>query len=365
MPVVDVINVALGERSYPIFIGANTLADGERWTSYIKGNDVVIISNNIVAPLYEDAVRTALGEDYRVYGIYIADGEANKNMISYSIILEQMIKQRFSRSLTVIALGGGVIGDIAGFAAASFMRGVNFIQMPTSLLAQVDSSVGGKTGINHGGGKNLVGAFYQPKCVVIDTSVLVTLPKREFNAGMAEVIKYGLIRDADFFNWIESNVEVIKNKDEAALRHIIMTSCAIKADVVSEDEREGGVRAILNLGHTFGHALEAITQYKTFVHGEAIAIGMVTAAQYSCDLGHINQAVVERIKNLFRAFELPIEPPQHYEYKELVSLMQVDKKVINGMIRLVLLRNLGEAFIMELDDNNALKSVLAKCNYIA
>jgi len=340
------ITVNLGERSYPIFIGQELLAKPDLLKSYIPGQKVCIVSNQTVADLYLDELKAQLS-DYQLSTVLIEDGEQYKSMTSLNQILDHLLAQNVDRKSTVIALGGGVVGDIAGFAAASCLRGINFIQIPTTLLAQVDSSVGGKTGINHRQGKNLIGAFYQPTCVVVDINTLNTLSPRQFSAGMAEVIKYGLIKDVDFFDWIEGNTEQLKSLDTDKLTYIVARSCQIKADVVSQDEKEAGLRAILNYGHTFGHAIEAAVEYKGWLHGEAISAGMVMASQMSSSMGAFSLQTVNRISNLFQVFDLPISPPTSMTKAQMKELMLHDKKTINQLVRLVLLRNLGEAYVSD------------------
>ncbi|MDC0948940.1 3-dehydroquinate synthase [Gammaproteobacteria bacterium] len=344
------LDVALAERSYPIVIGQGFYADAERWATALVGERVLLLSNETIAPLYADAVGKAL--NYRGFNVVhhqIPDGERFKTIETWSAVMDRMVAERFDRSDAVIALGGGVVGDLGGFVAASYQRGIRFLQMPTTLLAQVDSSVGGKTGVNHPDGKNMIGAFHQPRVVVIDLDAIKTLPEREFNAGMAEVIKYGLIRDADFFAWLEANVDAIRRRDADALANLIHRSCACKAQVVAADEREGasGIRATLNLGHTFGHALESITNYCELLHGEAIAIGMVSALQLSAARGLIDEGVIDRGVDLFEAFELPTRPPRRFDAHRFVGLMANDKKVLGGRIRLILLEALGSAVVVD------------------
>ena len=338
------IIVRLGERSYPIFIGEGLLQQPDLLAPYITGQKVCIVSNRTVADLYLERLQSQLA-GYQVSTVLIEDGEQYKNMDSFNRIIDHLLAQKVDRKSTVIALGGGVIGDLSGYAAASCLRGINFIQMPTTLLAQVDSSVGGKTGVNHQQGKNLIGAFYQPSCVVADIDSLSTLTQREFAAGMAEVIKYGLIRDAGFFDWLETNAEAIKVHDKDKLTHIVARSCEIKADVVSQDEKEAGLRAILNYGHTFGHTIEAAMGYKDWLHGEAISAGMVMASNLSLSLGALSGQTVQRIKNLFQAFSLPIDPPSSMTTAQMKELMLHDKKTINAQVRLILLHELGNAYV--------------------
>ena len=337
MPAVPALNVALGERSYPIVIASGLLADGFDLAGYLAGRDCLIVSNETVAPLYAARVE-ALLHGRAVHRIDLPDGEAHKNMASFSAVLDALAEQRAARDTTVIALGGGVVGDIAGFAAASYMRGVPFIQVPTTLLAQVDSSVGGKTGINHARGKNLVGAFHQPRLVLIDTDTLATLPDRELKAGLAEVIKHGAIADAEFFAWLEDHVEALLARDAAALAHAIRRCCEIKAAIVAEDEREEGRRAVLNFGHTFGHAIENSLGYGEWLHGEAVAVGMLLAAE----LGNLDDAARARLRKLVAAAGLPLAPPA-LAAATLRRAMGMDKKARSGVLRFIVLDAIGEA----------------------
>lgn len=336
------LNVALGERSYPIFIDSGLLSKNK--IKPFVGNEVMIVSNTTIAPLYLEQLEQQL-TGIKVNKVILEDGEQYKSYQSLNQIFDALLEQHHARTTTLIALGGGVVGDITGFAAACYQRGVNFVQVPTTLLAQVDSSVGGKTAINHPLGKNMIGAFHQPVAVVIDTDVLSTLPNREFAAGLAEVIKYGLICDSVFFEWLEANITRVLARDKEALAYCIERSCQNKADVVAQDEKEGGIRAILNLGHTFGHAMETYTAYKTWLHGEAVAAGMVMACDFSVELGWLQQDVAERAKRLLVACELPVRGPQGMTAADYLELMSHDKKVRNGQLRLVLLKELGEAVV--------------------
>ncbi len=340
------LTVDLGERSYPIYIGSGLLSKSGLIRQHVRGKQVMIVTNETVAPLYLDTVREVLG-DLQVNTVVLPDGEAYKTLDVLNRIFDALLEHRHNRTTTLIALGGGVIGDMTGFAAASYQRGVDFIQIPTTLLSQVDSSVGGKTGVNHPLGKNMIGAFHQPQAVIADTDTLKTLPARELSAGMAEVIKYGLICDADFLQWQASNIAGLMRGDGGLLAEAIYRSCADKARVVSADEREGGVRAILNLGHTFGHAIESHQGYGNWLHGEAVASGMVMAADLSCRLGHISRDDVERITKLIADAGLPVTGPSDMTDDDYVSRMLVDKKVLDGKIRLVLLKNVGEAYITD------------------
>ncbi|GLK91510.1 3-dehydroquinate synthase [Pseudomonas turukhanskensis] len=338
------LQVELGERSYPIYIGANLLVQPALFSRHIAGKQVAIVSNETVAPLYLESVKQALA-GFDVTTVILPDGEAFKGWETLQLIFDGLLTARHERSTTVIALGGGVIGDMAGFAAACYQRGVDFIQVPTTLLSQVDSSVGGKTGINHPLGKNMVGAFYQPNAVLIDTSTLNTLPARELSAGLAEVIKYGLICDEPFLTWLEANVDALRKLDQAALTEAIARSCAAKAKVVGADERESGVRATLNLGHTFGHAIETHMGYGVWLHGEAVAAGTVMALEMSCRLGWITAAERDRGIRLFIRAGLPVIPPEEMTAEDFLTHMAVDKKVLGGRLRLVLLRQMGEAVV--------------------
>ncbi len=336
------ITVELGTRSYPIYIGAGLLQQGELLLKHIGSKQVLIVSNETVAPIYLDKVVSHL-YGLQVKTVILPDGEQYKTMEMAGKIFDVLLENRFSRNATLIALGGGVIGDIGGFAAACYQRGIPFVQIPTTLLAQVDSSVGGKTGVNHPLGKNMIGAFYQPQCVIADTDVLNTLEDRQLSAGIAEVIKYGLIRDKDFFDWLEKNLDALLVRDKQALSYAIERSCSNKAQVVAEDEKESGLRAILNLGHTFAHAIETGSGYGTYLHGEAVAIGTCQAADLSCRMGWINAADVERIIAIFKRAGLPVKPPKELNAERFIELMSVDKKNVDGKIRLILLEGIGAA----------------------
>jgi 3-dehydroquinate synthase len=338
------LHVELGERTYPIYIGSDLLRRTDLLAAHIAGRQVAIVTNETVAPLYLAALQQALG-GYSVTSVVLPDGEAFKTWETLQLVFDGLLGARHDRRTTVIALGGGVIGDMAGFAAACYQRGVNFIQVPTTLLSQVDSSVGGKTGINHPLGKNMVGAFYQPQAVLIDTASLATLPARELSAGLAEVIKYGLICDEPFLSWLEEHMAALRGLDQAALTAAIARSCAAKARVVAADERESGVRATLNLGHTFGHAIETHQGYGAWLHGEAVAAGTVMALDMSERLGWISAAERDRGVRLFVAAGLPVVPPLDMTPEDFMEHMAVDKKVLDGQLRLVLLRGLGEAVV--------------------
>ncbi|MDX1319530.1 MAG: 3-dehydroquinate synthase [Oceanospirillum sp.] len=341
------LNVDLGARSYPIHIGSGLISDASLITPHIRGRQVMIVSNTTVAPLYLEQLKATLADQYQVAEVILPDGEAYKTLDSVNLIFDALLENRFNRTCTLIALGGGVIGDMTGFAAASYQRGVNFIQIPTTLLSQVDSSVGGKTGVNHPLGKNMIGAFWQPQLVLADTDTLQTLPERELAAGIAEVIKYGLIRDPEFFSWLENNVAPLKTKDTAALSEAIHRSCQNKADVVALDELEGGVRATLNLGHTFGHAIETEQGYGQWLHGEAVATGMLMAADLSQREGWLTADDCTRIKKLLAAFDLPVVPPEDMSADTFIGHMLVDKKVLDGNLRLVLMESLGQAVVTD------------------
>ncbi|HNP62399.1 MAG TPA: 3-dehydroquinate synthase [Woeseiaceae bacterium] len=339
MPVHASLTVNLDDRSYPIIIGSELLGGGHDLATFIRGPDCLIVSNVRVAPLYLDRLRANLGAK-SVGSIELPDGEAHKSIATMQSILDRLAETGAGRDTTIIALGGGVVGDIAGFAAACYMRGIDFVQVPTTLLAQVDSSVGGKTGVNHPRGKNLVGAFHQPKAVLIDTDTLATLPDRELKAGLAEVIKHGAICDIEFFAWLEENMQALLQKEPAALAQAIQRSCEIKAAVVADDEREAGRRAILNFGHTFGHAIERCEGYGEWLHGEAVAAGMIMAAR----LSGIAEADVQRLRALIEQAGLPTSPPA-ISADAWMEAMGMDKKVKQGKLRFVLLRELGDAHI--------------------
>ncbi|HAT29282.1 MAG TPA: 3-dehydroquinate synthase [Janthinobacterium sp.] len=339
------LSVDLDERSYPIAIGPHLLADGDLLLRHVSGGKVAIVTNTTVAPLYLERLRQALGASGKeVISIVLPDGEEHKNWASLMQIFDTLLAHKCDRKTTLVALGGGVIGDLTGYAAASYMRGIGFIQVPTTLLAQVDSSVGGKTGINHPLGKNMIGAFYQPRVVIADTSTLETLPARELSAGLAEVIKHGAIIDSAFFDWIEANMAKLMARDKSALAYAIARSCEIKADVVRQDEREGGLRAILNFGHTFGHAIEAGLGYGKWLHGEAVGCGMVMAADLSCRMGLIDAGSVARVRAVVAAAGLPVDAPDLGTARWL-ELMEVDKKNEGGAIKFILLKPLGSPSI--------------------
>jgi 3-dehydroquinate synthase len=353
------LNVALAKRSYPIHIGRGLLSDASLILPHLKRKHVAIVTNTTVAPLYlAQLSETLKAAGVQVIPIILPDGEAYKNSDTLNRIYDALLQKRCERSTTLIALGGGVIGDLTGYAAATFLRGVPFIQIPTTLLSQVDSSVGGKTGINHPLGKNMIGAFYQPQLVLADTDTLQTLPPREFSAGIAEVIKYGLIRDAQFFDWLERNMSQLMQLDEAVLSEAIYRSCQNKADVVAKDEHELGERALLNLGHTFGHAIENAMGYGVWLHGEAVAAGTMMAADLSQRMDWLSADDVDRIKNSLLAANLPLVPPKLGAAKYL-DLMGLDKKVENGKIRLVLQQGIGRAVITSDYDADKLNASLS------
>lgn len=338
------LNVDLAERSYPIYIGKQLLDNPELITSHIKGSSVVIVSNTTVAPLYLDKITHTLETaNIRYDSVILKDGEQYKTLSSVELIIDTLLKKRHDRNTTLIALGGGVVGDITGFAAAIYQRGIHFIQIPTTLLSQVDSSVGGKTGVNHPSGKNMIGAFYQPQCVIADTSTLDTLPSRELSAGLAEVIKYGLIHDAEFFSWLEDNIDPLMQRNYESLCYAIYISCQTKADIVAIDEKESGIRAILNLGHTFGHAIESAMGYGNWLHGEAVATGMVMAADLSERHHWIKPEVKQRTINLLKKAGLPVSSPPEMSIEKYMDAMSIDKKVDRGIIKFILLKNMGEA----------------------
>ncbi len=361
----ETLHIQLENRSYPIYIGAGLLSQIKLIESHLKQKHVAVVSNTTVAPLYLDPLLSLLKEQgIKVSPIILPDGESYKNQETLHLIYDALLKEKCERTVTLIALGGGVIGDMTGYAAATYLRGVPFIQIPTTLLSQVDSSVGGKTGINHPMGKNMIGAFYQPQCVIADIDTLKTLPQREFSAGMAEVIKYGLIRDETFFAWLEKNIEGLMKLNPSLLIEAIQRSCQNKADVVEIDEHESGIRATLNLGHTFGHAIENAMGYGVWLHGEAVAMGIVMAANLSKLMGWLKGEEFTRIIKLLKEAKLPTEPPKITE-DQYMELMSMDKKVVDGQIRLVLQKGIGDAVITSDYDAKHLKTTLQTSNFSA
>jgi 3-dehydroquinate synthase len=338
------LEVDLGERSYPIHIGQGLLREPALLTEHIRGRQVMVVTNETIAPLYLHNIMCQF-EDFDLASVILPDGEQYKTLETLNSVFTALLEHRFNRQCTLVALGGGVVGDITGFAAACYQRGVAFLQVPTTLLAQVDSSVGGKTGVNHPLGKNMIGAFHQPGCVVIDTDTLDTLDQRQLAAGVAEVIKYGLIHDAGFFTWLEKNIDLLIARDKPSLAYTIERSCTIKAEIVAADELEGGRRALLNLGHTFGHAIETGTGYGNWLHGEAIAAGMLMAADLSARHGWLPGGDVGRIEQLLQRAGLPTTPPQEMGEAQFRELMAVDKKSMDGGLRLVLLKKIGMAVV--------------------
>jgi len=354
MSVHRTITVDLGDRSYPIIVGNGLMDGGLDLTEFASGDDCLIVSNVTVARLYGDRILANLSGK-QTTTMELPDGEAHKSVATMQTILDKLVESGANRDTTVIALGGGVVGDITGFAAACYMRGVSFIQIPTTLLAQVDSSVGGKTGVNHPKGKNLIGAFHQPQVVMIDTDTLGTLPERELKAGMAEVIKHGAISDIEFFNWLEENMRALLDREPAALAYAIQRCCEIKAGVVAEDERESGRRAILNFGHTFGHAIEHCVGYGECLHGEAVSIGMIMAAE----LSGIAEPEVDRLRSVLVAAGLPVAPPA-ISADDWMRAMGMDKKVQQKKLRFVLLRSLGDAHVTEAYDAASLRRIVGR-----
>ena len=357
------LNVELGARAYPIGIGAGLLDDVSQFSGAIAGRHVLVVSNDVVAPLYLERVCATLRRgcgDARIATLLLADGEAHKTLASAASVFAALAELKASRDATIVALGGGVVGDLAGFAAACWMRGIAFIQVPTTLLAMVDSSVGGKTAVDLPQGKNLVGAFHQPRAVIIDTDTLATLPQRELHAGFAEVIKYGALGDAAFFDWLEQNVDALLARDSAALTEAIARCCAQKAGIVARDETEQGERALLNFGHTFGHALETAAGYGSLLHGEAIAIGMVLAARLSAQLGRAAARDSGRLRALLERFGLPVALPAGIDAGRLLDLMRLDKKNLSGRLRLVLWRGVGRAEVVADVDEAAVRAVIER-----
>jgi 3-dehydroquinate synthase len=350
------LSVALGSRAYPIHIGAGIIGSDGLYQPHLAGGSAAIVTNDVVAPLYLAKVRKALGAA-RVTEIVLPDGEQTKSWQTLNKVFDALLEARCGRDTLIVALGGGVVGDLAGFAAAVYQRGVPFIQVPTTLLAQVDSSVGGKTAINHALGKNMIGAFHQPRAVISDVATLDSLPERELRSGIAEVIKHGLALDAGFVEWLESNIEKILKKDRAALAHAVRRSCELKARIVAEDERESGARALLNFGHTFGHAIEAGTGYGAWLHGEAVAAGMVMAAELSRLMGHLKKTEVVRVRDLLKRAGLPVAGPA-LAPERLMELMALDKKAAKGRTRFVVLEALGRAALRADIDEAAVRGAI-------
>ena len=354
------LHLDLGERAYPIYIGRGLLREAELIRRHVTGRQAVIISNETVAPLYAERVRQALSDLDKLTEIVLPDGEQYKTMENLSVIYDRMLAEGHNRSTTIIALGGGVVGDVAGYAAASYQRGVNFIQVPTTLLSQVDSSVGGKTGINHALGKNMIGAFWQPVAVVIDIDTLHSLPPRELSAGLAEIIKYGLIGDEPFYRWLHDHIAQVRALEEGPVAEAIERSCSNKAAVVAADEREGGKRAILNFGHTFGHAIESVQGYGNWLHGEAVAAGMVQAARLSVRELGLPEEELPPLLELLHESGLPVDPPADMSPEQFLEVMQRDKKVIDGRLRLVLLERVGSAIVSDAVSPETLLTFLAE-----
>ena len=354
----DRLIVELGDRSYPILIGPGLLTDGTLLARQVGARDALLVSNDVVAPLWAPGVRAALA-DSRLVECILPDGEAHKDLPAWSRVIDTLAAARMNRDCVVLALGGGVVGDVAGFAAACWQRGVDFVQLPTTLLAQVDSAVGGKTAINHATGKNLIGAFHQPRAVLADTDTLATLPDRQFRAGLAEVIKCGLLRDADFFAWLEGNIEAVLGREPKAVAFAIRSACECKVAIVAADERERGERALLNLGHTFAHAIETASGHGTWLHGEAVAMGLALAAQLSARLGWLEAADAARVRDLLVRAGLPVDPPAMGAARALEA-MGMDKKVRAGRIRLVLLKRIGLATCTDEYPPAALQALLER-----
>lgn len=351
------LTVDLGARSYPIHVGTGLLGRADLLAPHIHGKQVMVVTNETVAPLYLDRLLAGLS-GFETESVILPDGEQYKNLDTLNLVFNALLEKHFTRKCTLIALGGGVVGDITGFAAASYQRGVNFIQVPTTLLSQVDSSVGGKTGVNHPLGKNMIGAFHQPQVVLADTDTLNTLDERELSAGLAEVIKYGLINDSEFLSWLENNMSALMRRDPAALAYAIERSCVDKATIVAADECEAGQRALLNLGHTFGHAIETGMGYGEWLHGEAVGCGMAMAAQFSARLGWISDDDVTRITQLLEQAKLPVSPPGTMSADQFLDIMAVDKKNLDNKLRLVLMKGIGQALITEDFDHDKLVQML-------
>jgi 3-dehydroquinate synthase len=355
----NTLQLDLGERSYPIHIGSGLLDQADLYKKHIKGTFTAVVTNETVAPLYANkVVKTLESIGQKVKLIVLPDGEAFKTWEVLQKIFDGLLENSADRKTTLVALGGGVIGDMTGFAAACYMRGIKFIQVPTTLLSQVDSSVGGKTGINHPLGKNMVGAFHQPQAVIADLDTLKTLPPEELAAGLAEVIKHGAIADHEFLSWIEKNQDALSNCDPAAMEYAVRRSCEIKSQVVAQDEKEGGIRAVLNFGHTFGHAIEAGMGYGAWLHGQAVGCGMVMAADLSVRVGLLSEAEATRLKKIIQALHLPTQPPK-LGVNRFMELMSVDKKAEGGEVRYILLNGLGQAKIQTVDDDLVIQTLIA------
>lgn len=344
MNTMNTVEVDLGDRSYPIYIGNDLLSENEIFSRHLQTSQVLVVTNEVIPPLYLDRVTQHL-QSVKHDTLILPDGEQVKSLDYLNTIITRLMENKYSRTCMILALGGGVIGDLAGFAAACYQRGVRFIQIPTTLLSQVDSSVGGKTAVNHPLGKNMIGAFYQPVAVIADTSVLNSLPDRELSAGLAEVIKYGLIRDVEFYQWLRENMHKLVKRDEAAMAYAIERSCINKAEVVAADERESGLRAILNLGHTFGHAIETALSYRHWLHGEAVGCGMLMAAEMSRRLGYLEEKTVREIEELLIQANLPVRVHEDVTLEQMLENMKVDKKAKEGVLYLILLEAIGNAII--------------------
>jgi 3-dehydroquinate synthase len=336
------VYVELGTRSYPVLIGQDLLGRDDVLRTHIGSGRVLVVTNTTVGPLFLERTLAALPAD-KTSSLVLPDGEVHKTVATWSRIVDELVRIRATRDACIVSLGGGVIGDMAGFAAASYMRGIDFVQVPTTLLAQVDASVGGKTGVNHREGKNLIGAFHQPRAVIVDIATMATLPDREYRAGVAEVVKYGLIRDPSFFDWLESHIEAVNQRAPGAVQTMVEVSVRNKAEVVAADEREAGSRALLNLGHSFGHAIETLTGYEQFLHGEAVAIGMVVAARLSEIRGILAEGAVTRLRSLLSRLGLPVQVPGSLSESAIFSRLALDKKTLDGQLRLILLDGIGAA----------------------
>lgn len=352
-----ILNVALGERSYPIYIDSKLITKDDLLSRHIRSKRVCIVSNDVVHPLYAQILKNKLS-DFQVDEVILPDGEAEKSLANFDKIMSHLLANGHGRDSTLIALGGGVIGDITGFAAACYQRGIDFIQVPTTLLSQVDSSVGGKTAVNHPLGKNMIGAFYQPKAVVIDIDTLKSLPKREFSAGMAEVIKYGILGNSEFFTWLELHSEQIKSGEHDTLIEMVESCCQCKADIVAADETEAGVRALLNLGHTFGHAIEAEQGYGKWLHGEAVATGMVLAARLAVAMNLLEVSELRRIEKLLIEFDLPLTAPENMGFNEFIKHMRRDKKNLAGILRLIIPTAIGQSELRDDITEDMLQQIL-------